>query len=234
MRTSLIHSRGQHLGHRQSRVKVGIQFDSSTQRSPTMHIYCFYFCWAHELERVQQYPRVFILQVPTYAKYCKILSYDCVSCLKKGKIVGGSGLHRQNYECSCAYATKCKTATSFHSSFIIIIINNIDVIKLVLQTNYHSTKQLLQTVLLHPKPTMNLLLIKSITVALVASVGAHAIDEVPTSNLRSASDRVRHTTTTFFVDTTVPTYYSCYHGHGLLILSLIFLQFSDSCSGDRY
>lgn len=36
---------------------------------------------------------------------------------------------------------------------------------------------------------MNLLLMKSITVALVASVGAHAIDEVPTSNLRSASDR---------------------------------------------
>jgi hypothetical protein len=182
-----------------------------------------------------------LLPVPTYAKYCKILSYDCVSCLKKGKIVGGSGLHRQNYECSYALllerlvvATKCKTATSFHSSFIIIINNNIDVIKLVFQTNYHSTKQHLQTVLLHPKPTMNLLLIKSITVALVASVGAHAIDEVPTSNLRSASDRVRHTTTTFFVDTTVPTYYSCYHGHGLLNLSLIFLQFSDSCSGDRY
>jgi hypothetical protein len=43
MRISLIHSRGQHLGHRQSRVKVGIQFDSSTQRSPTMHITIFLF-----------------------------------------------------------------------------------------------------------------------------------------------------------------------------------------------
>jgi len=37
-------------------VKVGIQFDSSTQRFTCMAI--FYFCWAHEFERVPQYLRV--------------------------------------------------------------------------------------------------------------------------------------------------------------------------------
>ena len=38
---------------------------------------------------------------------------------------------------------------------------------------------------------MKLLLIKSMAVALFASVGVHAADEVPASNLRPAADRVR-------------------------------------------
>jgi hypothetical protein len=42
----------------------------------------------------------------------------------------------------------------------------------------------------YPYPTMKLLLIKSMAVALFASVGVHAADEVPASNLRPAADRV--------------------------------------------
>lgn len=50
---------------------------------------------------------------------------------------------------------------------------------------------------------MKLLLIKSMAVALFASVGVHAADEVPASNLRPAADRVRQSP--WFYDVTSET-----------------------------